>query len=55
MTATPALKAPVATPIHKTMLLLSTSGTTETIWPSGFIKSCHALLLGAVQLKELQQ
>ena len=53
MTATPALIAPVATPIHKTMLLLYTSGTTESIWPTGLLKSCPALFLGAVQLKKL--
>jgi hypothetical protein len=54
MTATPALIAPVATPIHKTMLLLSPSETTESIWPAGLLKSWLALLLGAVQLKELR-
>ena len=55
MTATPALIAPVATLIHKTMLVLSTSGTTESIWPTGLLKSCLALFLGAVQLKKLRQ
>ena len=55
MTAAPALIAPVATAIHKTMLLLSTSGTAESIWPASLPEGCLALLLGAVLLKELRQ
>ena len=37
MTTASALIAPVATPIHETMLLLSTSGTAESIWLAGFL------------------
>jgi hypothetical protein len=55
MTAAPALIAPVATPIHKTMLLLSASRTVESIGPTGFLEGCLALFFGAVQLKELRQ
>jgi hypothetical protein len=37
MTAAPALIAPVATHIQKTMLLFSTSGAAESIWPAGLL------------------
>jgi hypothetical protein len=55
MTAAPALIAPVATPMHKTMLLLSASRTVESIWPTGFLEGCLALFFGAVQLQEMRQ
>jgi hypothetical protein len=45
----------MATPIHKTMLLLSASRTVESIWPTGLLEGCLALLFGALQLKELRQ
>ena len=53
--AAPALIAPVATPIHKTMLLLSALGTAKSIWPAGLLKGCLALLLGAAELQELRK
>jgi hypothetical protein len=55
MTAAPALIAPEATPIHKTMLLLTALGTAKSIWPAGLLEGCLALLFGAVQLQELRQ
>jgi hypothetical protein len=55
MTATPALIAPAATPIHKTMLLLSASRTVESICSTDLLEGCLALLFDAVQLKELRQ
>jgi hypothetical protein len=55
MTSALALKALGETAIHKIMLLLSRSGTAESIWPASLLQGCLALLLGAVQLKELRQ
>jgi hypothetical protein len=53
LAAAPALIAPVPTHIDKTMRLLSTSGTAESIWPAGLPECCLALFVCAVQLKEL--
>jgi hypothetical protein len=39
--------------LDKTMRLLSTSGTAESIWPAGLPECCLALFVCAVQLKEL--
>jgi hypothetical protein len=55
MKAAPALIAPEATPIHKTMLLLSASRTVKSIWTTGFLEGCLALFFVAIKLKELRQ
>jgi hypothetical protein len=49
------LIAPVATLMHKTMHLLSTSGQRQLSGQAGLHDGCFALLLGAVLLKKQPQ